>query len=99
LRHLIVSLSLLMPGAAMAFSGTNPTGDTGYATTDPTSTTDTGTGSVATTPIDTGPPACVDCDGAADLAGEEGGSSCSTAPAAASGWLGLGLGLLLLRRR
>ena len=62
--------------------------------------TDTGNaGYGATSPIDTAPPACVACLGAADLAGEKGGSSCSIAPNLAGGWLMLGLVGLILRRR
>jgi hypothetical protein len=102
LRHLIVPLCLALPGTAMAFVGTQPTGDTGYGTTttDPTDTdTDSDTGAVTFPAIDTGPPACSDCLGAADLAGEQGGSSCSVAPAGVVGWIGLGLVAGVARRR
>jgi len=102
LRHLIVSLWLALPATALAFTGTQSTGDTGYGsatdteTTDDTTTDDT---TDITTTIDTGPPACSDCLGAGDLAGEKGGSSCSVAPTAAVGWIALGLVAGVARRR
>ncbi len=102
LRHLIVSLWLALPATAIAFSGTTTTGDTGYDPTTETGTTEdtsTDTTSGVITTIDTGPPACADCLGAADLAGETGGSSCSVAPTAAVGWLALGLVAGASRRR
>ncbi len=98
MSHLIVTTWLRLAPGAFAFSGTD-TGDTGTtAPTDTTTTTDSGdatTDDTQTTTVDSG---CVDCLGAADLAGEEGGRSCSTASLAGGSWLGL-LALPLLRRR
>lgn len=93
-----LSMVWLLSGIVFAQS----TGDTAVvAPTETGSTADTGGTTWTATGIDTGPPACADCNTASDLAGEKGGSpcddGCSTGPGGAAPLLLLLLPLLYRR--